>query len=598
MRTPRHPVRGREGRVVFHRERAPTPEELARLTAARRRAGRTPWSHVRDVTLVLLEGNAPERVMLSWRLEGPDPSGDDPSALAELVTRIGRALPGSRVLVDDPLALFSRHGARFLATPGRGSRPERLPTGWRPRPGTIQHQGRRSRRQAPPATRGQLIDFLGVLDISTDRELDVVGLAAGPALHPRFDLRHGIQRGILAAAGLRALAALAESRIIPPTGLPELALPRLLDGDVRERRAARRLLETIDELPRPSRSTTRPRLAQVGVALRRAWDQVAGPATTRRAPDSGSSDTASGGTSRARQALYQTLPPVLEPQPDHPWPGRPSEHHLPYLTRGERLDQVLRADAGDRRTGALGLLAVGGPDGGVPAGCFDAVCAILEAPASSPLEASLAAIVLGRFDAPEAARRLARLAMEAPEVDVAQAAAEALAGQSGPEAREALRDAIGRPRVAPVAVEAASLIGDTGSLDDILALAEAPDADCRTAAARALARIGTGPEVLARLDALAQDPSPRTARAARASRAVHRSVEALREWTVRAPATDLAAPEVLLTHLWSQRPPRPSPAPSAPHDRFKIALQRQQHAPRRGLQRLWPARGRSEPFES
>ena len=100
--------------------------------------------------------------MVSWTLEGPDPTGDDPSALAELVSRIARALPGARVLVDDPLALFSRHGARFVASRSKGSRPDRLPTGWQPRAGTILHRATRGPGTSPPATRGQLLDFLGV----------------------------------------------------------------------------------------------------------------------------------------------------------------------------------------------------------------------------------------------------------------------------------------------------------------------------------------------------------------------------------------------------------------------------------------------------
>jgi HEAT repeat protein len=523
MRLPDHPVRGRRGRVVFQRGRAPNPEELARLTAARQRARLTAWSHIRDVEVILLEGNAPERVMLAWMLEGPDPSGADPTGLAELVSRIARALPGAKVLVDDPLALFSRHGARYLASPSRGTRPDRLPTGWQPRAGT---------------TRGQLLDFLGVLDVSSSHDFDVVALSAGPALHPRFNFRHTIQKGVLSAAGLRALAALAEANIIPPTGLPELALQRLEDGDYRERCAARDLLTTVEEAPTPPPKAGRPRLAQLGAAIRQAWESAASANGLRRA--FGTSD-ALGGHSRASTALRRVLVPLSEPHPDEPWPGRPSERELPYLTRSERFDQVLRAEASDRRTGALALAAVGGPPMGLPPGCFDAVVAILEAPASSSLDASLAAIVLSRSSAPEAARRLARVAAESPNSDVASAAAEGLGGQTGPIAREALRDALALPKVAAVAAEAASRIGDVGALQNILALAESHDETHRTAAARALARIGAGPDVIETLDRLSEDPSPRTGRAARASRAVHRSPTELRAWVQTAPATDLSA---------------------------------------------------------
>ena len=543
MKPPDHPVRGRKGRVVFHRERAPTPEEFARLIATRQRSQRATWSHIRDLQVIPLEGNAPERVLLSWTIEGPDPTGSDPSALADLVSRIARALPGTRVLVDDPLALISRHGARFVASRAKGSRPERLPTGWQPRAGTLLHQGPPRSRPSPPATKGQLLDFLGVLDVSALEDLDVVGLAAGPTLHPRFDFRNTIQSGVLAAAGLRALAALARAGIIPPTGLPEQALHRLEDGDYREREAARELLLAVHEAPSTPVHNGRPRLAHLGASLRTAWQSTHRQPVSRRSL--GGLDP-SAGRSRTSLVLRRVLTPLSEPQPDDPWPGRPSEDELPYLTRSERFDQVLRADAGERRTGALALAAVGGPLKGTPPGCFDAVVSILESPRTDTLDASLAALVLSRSAAPEAVRRLARLSSEAPDTDLACAAAEALGGQTGPMAREALRDALALPRVAAVAAETASRIGDVGALQGILALAESPDAMHRTAAARALARIGAGPTVFEVLDTLSMDENPNTARAARASRAVHRSTLELNAWARSASAPDLAAALELL----------------------------------------------------
>ena len=82
---------------------------------------------------------------------------------------------------------------------------------------------------------------------------------------------------------------------------------------------------------------------------------------------------------------------------------------LPRLTRSERLPQVLRAEAGPRRTGALALMAVGGPveaDGFEP-GVFDALVQILEdAAPGRALDSALAALSIGRTDAPEATRRL------------------------------------------------------------------------------------------------------------------------------------------------------------------------------------------------
>lgn len=556
-----HPVRGQRGRVLFVRDRAPSAEEVRRLVATRQKARRTTWSHVHEVDIVLLEGNAPERALLVWRIEGPDTTGADPTALADLVTSILRALPGTRVQVDDPLALFSRHGARFVAEPDRGSRPDALPAGWSPRPGTLRHAGRGPRARTPPANRGQLVDLLGVLDACTIERDELIALAVGPVMDPRFEFRSLVARGVLAAAGLRALQTLVEARIIPPTGLPELAHTRLADGDDAERMAARALLVTLGETPPVESTTLRPRLATVGDTVRSAW---AGLGTQRRSTrgTDGSDDIdlemplapltgeASAG-SRAWRALAAALPPPLPAHSDWPWPTRPSLADLPVLSRSERLEQVLSAGPSARRTGALALLAVGGPaeTDTLPPGSFDALVEILDTRApDQSLDASLAALALGRMPAPEATRRLTRHALESPDADVSGAAAEALAGHAGPLAREGLRDALTRPRSAAVAAEAAARIGDIGALPGILALAESTSHSLRTAAARALARVGSGDDVRATLERLASDAVPAVARAARSSLAVHLPTELLAVWLAEAPPSEAAAALVTIGH--------------------------------------------------
>ena len=425
-----------------------------------------------------------------------------------------------------------------------------------PRPGTFQHRSRIVQRLAPPANRGQIVDLLGVLEASHDSDLDLVALAAGPALDPRFDLRHLVRQGVHAGAGLRALAALAEARVIPPTGLPELATRCLDDGDATERIAARALLAAIGEPIPANVRVPRPRLAGVGKMVRNAWNglsvRLAAPSSRSPSPDDTldldlpepSPDAAPQGVGRAWQALAIALQPPLPPRPDSPWPARPRAIDLPRLTRSERLPQVLRAEAGHRRTGALAMMALGGPveSDGFEAGVFDALVQIVENDApDNALDAALAALSLGRTAAPEATRRLARLALEAPDTDVACAAAEALGGQSGPIAREGLRDAVGRPKVAAVAALTAARIGDVGALAGIIALADHTSAEVRSAAARALGRVGHGPQVTDVLDRLATDPAEATAQAARASRAVHLDSKALHEWMTVAPATECAA---------------------------------------------------------
>ncbi len=231
--------------LVLLREAPLTPTELDRLLSAGAAWRRRRWGHITDLQLIALEGLGTHRVWAGFRYTEPDRELDELPQVALLLEQLLQAVPGARLRVRDDLAIFS-HDRRQFTLKGSPALPE-LDPGWRPAevawlgtelppPLQIAH--------GPPATEGELLDLLEIIERAGE-DAPLIRAAAGGAVRYGPQLQALTARRQYAAGACSLLASLAQRELAQLHDNAGTAQQIILDGDARERAAARRLLEAL-----------------------------------------------------------------------------------------------------------------------------------------------------------------------------------------------------------------------------------------------------------------------------------------------------------------------------------------------------------------
>lgn len=505
------------------------------------------WAHVTDFKLIALEGLGTHRVWTGFRYTEPDRELDELPRIALMLESLLQAVPGARIRVRDDLAIFSHDHRRFTLK-GTAGLPE-LDPGWSPPeeawlqidlPAVVEASA------GPPQTESELLDLLEIIE-RTGEDSVLIRAGAGGAVRYGPQLQALTARRQFAAGACTLLASLAQRELALLHDNAGTAQQIVLDGDARERAAARRLLSalsmtsTSDEVEEAPGAAS---VAAIGSAILDAvgWDDDDDPETEEVWEDD----------------LFTEDLELLS-APDADLPESPLAEALRASVDPETLRGMVRhggreglatsvlqmlSGSDAEATGAAALLTQGiWPIRRIP-GLTDALHSLASTPSRPATTRQVAVRALAATGRPDVGPLLIQLS-GSESLDIAREALLALGHVVGAPARRRVREALADARLAAWALASMAEAGDVAGFDAAAGLIRAREAALQRAAARYLDQLG-GRRALPLVEALYQSSQDWEVR-----------LEAAAALARLAPVEKLGAmfrvqdPEVLTWGLWS-----------------------------------------------
>jgi HEAT repeat protein len=533
--------------LVLLRSTPLTPVELAGSLKLVGQWRQRRWAHVADFQLIALEGLGNHRVWAGFRYTEPDRELDELPRIALLLEALLQAVPGARIRVRDDLAIFS-HDHRQFTLKGAGGLPE-LDPGWSPPREAwleVELPAAAEISAGPPQTEPELIDLLEIIE-RTGEDTALIRAGAGGAVRYGPQLQALTARRQFPAGACTLLAALAKRELAQLHDNAGTAQQIILDGDARERAAARRLLAALSmtaAAPEVGEPPPPGSIAALGGAILDAAgrEEELDPETEEEWEDDLFTDDlellSAPDAELPESPLTEALRVGADPE---------ALQAISALShRGDLAARILELLGGsdDEATGAAAALAQEiWPARRIP-GLTSALHALAGSPDRPIATRQLAVRALAASGRPDAGPLLIQLSGSVS-LEIARESLLALGQIIGAPARRRVREALADPRLAAWALASMSRAGDIAGFDAACTLIRSPEPSLQRAAARYLDQLG-GRRALPLVEELYQSCQDWEVR-----------LEAAAALARLAPAEKLGAmlddqdPEVLTWGLWS-----------------------------------------------
>ncbi|MDG1480953.1 MAG: HEAT repeat domain-containing protein [Myxococcota bacterium] len=505
------------------------------------------WAHVTDFKLIALEGLGTHRVWAGFRYTEPDRELDELPRIALMLESLLLSVPGARIRVRDDLAIFSHDHRRFTLK-GTAGLPE-LDPGWYPPeeawlqvdlPAAVEASA------GPPQTESELLDLLEIIERAGE-DSALIRAGAGGAVRYGPQLQALTARRQFSAGACTLLASLAQRELALLHDNAGTAQQIVLDGDAREREAARRLLSALSMTSAADEAKEEPgatSVATIGMAILESvgWEEDEDPETEEIWEDDLFTEDlellSAPDADLPESPLAEALRAGVDPET-----LRGMVHH--GGREGLATSILLMLSGSDAEaTGAAALLAQGVWPGRRVPGLTDALHSLASAPSRPTATRQVAVRALAATRRPDAGPLLIQLSAS-ESLDIAREALLALGHVVGASARRRVREALADARLAAWALASMAKAGDVAGFDAAAGLIRAREASLQRAAARYLDQLG-GRRALPLVEALYQS-----------SQDWEVKLEAAAALARLAPVEKLSAvlnvqdPEVLTWGLWS-----------------------------------------------